>query len=368
MKNLRYYIDLIEAPDTGVKSGFDIPIGTGTPGVPLTAPSLGKSGNQNGSSVGSSGGNSNDAPISGAASGGNAGGGATPNRVQPQGQNSVPTTTDGVGSKDSALSDMTGSLAQTYADQKNAKMVGQRGNELGNSRSNVYVGKNADFGGDGDQSDSTTFKRSTPASTQAKLPANVTKLAADNNISDPNQIKVGQKLALPGNKTYTIAAGDTLSAIAAGQFKGTPPASSTPVSGPAAPTSASTPVSGPTRAPTTPVSGPAAPVSSVSGPRRTPAAPVSGPAPAPAPVNPASSPAPDALGNTLSLTGGSSTPTSPAEIPPRPPQGGGKAGEAARIAWFRQYGATHNPDGSPKAKATESRDDRTLDLIRGIKL
>ena len=137
-----------------------------------------------------------------------------------------------------------------------------------------------------------------------------------------------------------------------------------------APSISSTPVSGPTRSAAAPVSGPAAPVSGPSGPTRSAAAPVSGPA---APVssvvkNPENSSAPDALGNSLSLTGGSPTPTSPAEIPPRPPQGGGKEGEAARIAWFRQYGATHNPDGSPKAKATESRDDRTLDLIRGIKL
>jgi len=41
----------------------------------------------------------------------------------------------------------------------------------------------------------------------------------------------------------------------------------------------------------------------------------------------------------------------PAKVDPRPGPGGGKAGEDARIAWSRQYGTTHNPDGTPKAAA-----------------
>ena len=39
-------------------------------------------------------------------------------------------------------------------------------------------------------------------------------------IVDVNKIFVGQKITLPGGKQYTVAAGDTLDAIASGKFKG----------------------------------------------------------------------------------------------------------------------------------------------------
>jgi len=41
---------------------------------------------------------------------------------------------------------------------------------------------------------------------------------------NPNMIKPGQVLTMPDSKKYTVAPGDTLSAIAAGKFKGKPPA------------------------------------------------------------------------------------------------------------------------------------------------
>ena len=41
---------------------------------------------------------------------------------------------------------------------------------------------------------------------------------------NPNLIKPGQVLTMPDSKKYTVAPGDTLSAIAAGKFKGKPPA------------------------------------------------------------------------------------------------------------------------------------------------
>ena len=51
----------------------------------------------------------------------------------------------------------------------------------------------------------------------------VTSLAKINNITNPNMIRVGQKIKLPTGSMYTIARGDTLSGIAAGKFKGQPP-------------------------------------------------------------------------------------------------------------------------------------------------
>lgn len=48
----------------------------------------------------------------------------------------------------------------------------------------------------------------------------VQNLAKQNQIANPNLIRVGQKIKLPNGSTYTVAPGDTLSGIAAGQFKG----------------------------------------------------------------------------------------------------------------------------------------------------
>jgi hypothetical protein len=51
----------------------------------------------------------------------------------------------------------------------------------------------------------------------------VAALAKTNNIKNPNLIRVGQTIKLPGNKSYTVAKGDTLSGIASNRFKGTAP-------------------------------------------------------------------------------------------------------------------------------------------------
>lgn len=86
----------------------------------------------------------------------------------------------------------------------------------------------------------------------------VTDLAKNNNIANPNVIKVGQEITLPSGQKYKVAAGDTLSGINAGQFKGTAPVAAAPdPTTPAAPadTTAATPAAPP--APTTP--SPAAP-------------------------------------------------------------------------------------------------------------
>jgi len=48
----------------------------------------------------------------------------------------------------------------------------------------------------------------------------VKKVADANGIANPNLIKVGQKINLPNGTTYTVVAGDTLSAIVNGQLKG----------------------------------------------------------------------------------------------------------------------------------------------------
>jgi len=48
-------------------------------------------------------------------------------------------------------------------------------------------------------------------------------LARVNRIPNPDRIMVGQKINLPNGTTYTVAAGDTLSGIASGQYKGTAP-------------------------------------------------------------------------------------------------------------------------------------------------
>jgi len=60
----------------------------------------------------------------------------------------------------------------------------------------------------------------------------VKKVAATNGIVNPNLIKVGQQLTLPDGKTYTVAPGDTLSAIVTGQFKGKPPVAGSVKTGP----------------------------------------------------------------------------------------------------------------------------------------
>jgi lysozyme len=57
------------------------------------------------------------------------------------------------------------------------------------------------------------------------LENNVSKIAAMNNIKDVNKIQAGQQLKLPDGTIYTVAKGDTLSGIAAGQFKGIGPSS-----------------------------------------------------------------------------------------------------------------------------------------------
>jgi len=52
----------------------------------------------------------------------------------------------------------------------------------------------------------------------------ITALAKANNIKNPNLIRVGQTIKLPGKtEPYTVVKGDTLSGIAAGKFKGTAP-------------------------------------------------------------------------------------------------------------------------------------------------
>lgn len=56
------------------------------------------------------------------------------------------------------------------------------------------------------------------------LPKSVLNLALYNNIADPNKIRVGQELYLPGMKTkYIVAKGDNLYNIARGIYKGQPP-------------------------------------------------------------------------------------------------------------------------------------------------
>ena len=60
----------------------------------------------------------------------------------------------------------------------------------------------------------------------------VKKVAGDNGIANPNQIKVGQQLTLPDGKTYTVAPGDTLSAIVTGKFKGDAPTAGSVKTGP----------------------------------------------------------------------------------------------------------------------------------------
>jgi LysM repeat protein len=79
----------------------------------------------------------------------------------------------------------------------------------------------ADFG----KNTTTTATNTAPASS---VSAAVQSLATANNIKDPNKINVGQKIKLPDGSEYTVVQGDTLSAIQAGKYKGTPP---TPPSG-----------------------------------------------------------------------------------------------------------------------------------------
>jgi murein DD-endopeptidase MepM/ murein hydrolase activator NlpD len=60
----------------------------------------------------------------------------------------------------------------------------------------------------------------------------VKKVASANGIANPNLIKVGQQLTLPGGNTYTVATGDTLYNIVTGQFKGKPPVAGSVKTGP----------------------------------------------------------------------------------------------------------------------------------------
>jgi murein DD-endopeptidase MepM/ murein hydrolase activator NlpD len=55
----------------------------------------------------------------------------------------------------------------------------------------------------------------------------IKQVAAASGISNPNAIKVGQKVKLPDGTTYTVVAGDSLGAIVAGRYKGAPPVQTT---------------------------------------------------------------------------------------------------------------------------------------------
>jgi hypothetical protein len=79
-----------------------------------------------------------------------------------------------------------------------------------------------------------------PAATTPAAPrfsGAVTDLAKSNQIANPNLIRAGSTLNLPGGQSYTVAKGDTLSGIAAGQFKGTAPAAAVPAVSAPTPTS-----------------------------------------------------------------------------------------------------------------------------------
>jgi LysM repeat protein len=78
-----------------------------------------------------------------------------------------------------------------------------------------------------------------PAATAPAAPrfsGAVTDLAKSNQIANPNLIRAGSTLNLPGGQSYTVAKGDTLSGIAAGQFKGTAPAAAVPAASAPTPT------------------------------------------------------------------------------------------------------------------------------------
>jgi murein DD-endopeptidase MepM/ murein hydrolase activator NlpD len=59
--------------------------------------------------------------------------------------------------------------------------------------------------------------------TEAVDMALMKQVADASGISNPNVIKVGQKVRLPDGTTYTVVAGDSLGAIVAGRYKGAPP-------------------------------------------------------------------------------------------------------------------------------------------------
>jgi len=63
----------------------------------------------------------------------------------------------------------------------------------------------------------------TPPKTDYRGSAAAQKLAADNNIANVNNIKVGQTIDLGGGKTHTVQAGDTLDKIAAKSSSSVPP-------------------------------------------------------------------------------------------------------------------------------------------------
>jgi LysM domain len=76
-----------------------------------------------------------------------------------------------------------------------------------------------------------------PINTKYQGSAAAQKLAADNNIANPNDIKVGQVINLGGDQTHTVKKGDTLDKIAAKSSSSVPPPSA--VVQPSAPAAAS---------------------------------------------------------------------------------------------------------------------------------
>ena len=74
-----------------------------------------------------------------------------------------------------------------------------------------------------------------PAAKKPTFSKSVQDIAKASGIADPNKIKVGQKIKLPDGGEYTVAAGDTLGAIAAGKFKGTAPQAAPQSAQPATP-------------------------------------------------------------------------------------------------------------------------------------
>jgi hypothetical protein len=69
----------------------------------------------------------------------------------------------------------------------------------------------------------TTATTSAPAAKAPAVSQSVADIAKASGIADPNKIQVGQKVTLPDGSEYTVAKGDTLSAIAAGKRKANTP-------------------------------------------------------------------------------------------------------------------------------------------------
>jgi len=155
-------------------------------------------------------------------------------------------------------------------------------------------------------------KDSKPAAAAARSKVSYNDLAKASGIADPNKIRVGQEIKLPGGGTYKVKKGDTLSGIAKNYNSGSigqPAPAAQPAAAPAAPAAPPAPPAPQIRVP--------APQIRVPAPQIRVPAPGGDAAPAGAPTPTGGNQPPGRGPDGKPIGGGTSKPTKPGPTPPK---------------------------------------------------